>query len=84
MRIATDDQTAVDAFSGQFRLERLDPASDIGPCVIVHSRKDVRRASNHFDALGHRHPGHGQGGLTVGGAVVYPGDYVIMKIKQRR
>src|SRR5208283_3287007 len=40
-------------------------------------------ASNHLHAVGHRHAGHLQGGLQVGGAIVYPRDYVAVKIKQR-
>jgi hypothetical protein len=65
-------------------LEGLDAASDIWPCVIVHARKDVRRASDDSNALGCRHAGHRQGGFKVRRAVVYPGDYMAVKIKQRR
>ena len=46
MRVAANDQTAIDACGVQLRLKGLDPVSDIGPCVIVHARQDVRRASD--------------------------------------
>ena len=44
----------------------------------------MRRASDDFNALGRRHLGHRQGGFKVRGAVVYPRDYMAVKIKQRR
>jgi len=58
VRIASGNQTTVDAGGIQLELQPLNTASNVRPCVIIYARKNMWGARNHAHAVGHRHASH--------------------------
>ena len=82
MRIAARNNLQRNVGLMQFLLKGLNPRADLGRCIVIKTRHNVRGANHRHNSIACCHARHGQGCFHVRRTIIQPRQNMRMQVDQ--